>query len=190
MSAPSTMLKLGTKLPDFDLPDYNGTIVSSSDFEAQPLLVVFLCNHCPYVKHIIDVFADTSDDYQQKGIGVVGISVNDIDQYPEDAPEKMKEFATEHKMHFPYLYDETQEIAKAFKAACTPDLYLFNREHRLVYRGRFDESRPGNDIPVTGKDLTKAVEALVNGKPISEEQYPSAGCSLKWKPGNAPEYAR
>ncbi|TYP92746.1 AhpC/TSA family protein [Fodinibius salinus] len=186
---PSTMLELGTQAPDFKLFDtINNQLVSLSDFNnAKGLLVVFICNHCPYVKHIIDEFVVTAKDIQQKGIGVVTISSNDVENYPEDSPVKMASFAREKKFSFPYLYDGNQQVAKAYRAACTPDLFLFDENDELAYRGQFDDSRPGNDKSVTGSDLREAVEMLFDGKTM-DDQKPSAGCGIKWKKGNQPEY--
>lgn len=188
VDTPSTMLSLGTKLPSFELPDVYGNMHSTRDFETEPILVMFLCNHCPFVKHIIDTLSSKVQDYQDEGLNVVAISSNDIDAYPADSPDKMREFAAAHNFSFPYLYDESQEVAKAYKAACTPDFFLFDTNHNLVYRGQFDDSRPGNDIPVTGKDLSEAVKNLLSDKPVPELQKPSVGCNIKWKPGNAPDY--
>ena len=185
---PSTMLELGTPAPFFRLPDLDGKLVSLDDFRGKPLLVAFICNHCPYVKHVIDKFSELAREYQRKGVAVVAINSNDVDAYPEDSPERMREFAAKHHFTFPYLFDESQEVAKAYRAACTPDFYLFDREHKLVYRGQMDGSRPGNGVPVTGEDLTRAVELLLAGKPIPEDQRPSVGCNIKWKPGNEPDY--
>jgi len=187
-SVPSTMLELGTELLPFELPDYDGNTVSSNDFTGDPVLVIFMCNHCPYVKNIVDTLAERTKEYESKGVRVVGINANDIDQYPADSPAKMKEFAEQHGTDFPYLYDESQEVAKAYKAACTPDIYLFDSDHKLVYRGQFDHSRPGNDVEPTGSDLTKAVEKMLADEPVPEKQTPSVGCNIKWKPGNAPDY--
>lgn len=186
---PSTMLDLGTQAPDFKLFDtVNNQLVSLDDFNnAKGLLVVFICNHCPYVKHIIDEFVVTAKDIQQKGIGVITISSNDVENYPEDSPVKMASFARDKKFSFPYLYDGNQEVAKAYRAACTPDLFLFDENDELVYRGQFDNSRPGNDKPVTGSDLREAVEMLFDGKTM-DDQIPSTGCNIKWKKGNQPEY--
>jgi peroxiredoxin len=188
VDTPSTMLPLGTKLPPFDLPDVYGDMHSTRDFEDEPVLVMFLCNHCPFVKHIIDTLSSKVQDYQVEGLNVVAISSNDIDAYPADSPDKMREFATAHNFSFPYLYDESQEVAKAYKAACTPDFFLFDTNHNLVYRGQFDDSRPGNNIAVTGKDLSEAVKNLLSDKSVPELQKPSVGCNIKWKPGNAPDY--
>lgn len=186
---PSTMLELGTKAPDFKLFDtVNNQLVSLADFSnAKGLLVVFISNHCPFVKHLRDEFVVAARDFQQKGIGVVAISANNVEKYPDDSPVKMASEAREHRFSFPYLYDGTQEVAKAYRAACTPDFFLFDENEKLVYRGQFDDSRPGNDEPVTGKDLRDAVEALFDGN-VKENQKPSVGCNIKWKPGNEPDY--
>lgn len=188
-NTPSTMLELGTKAPDFRLFDtVNNQLVSLSDFSnAKGLLVVFICNHCPFVKHILKEFVIAARDFQQKGIGVVAISSNDVENYPDDSPVKMAAEAREHQFSFPYLYDGTQEVAKAYKAACTPDFFLFDEKEKLVYRGQFDNSRPGNEEPVNGKDLREAVEFLLDGK-VKDEQKPSMGCNIKWKAGNEPDY--
>lgn len=187
---PSTMLELGTPAPDFALPDaVTHKVLSLNDFREKPaLLVAFICNHCPYVKHIRDVFARFAREYQPKGLAVVGISANDAAAYPDDSPEKMAEEAKTHGYTFPYLYDESQEVAKAYQAACTPDFFLFDQGRKLVYRGQFDASRPGNDIPVTGQDLRAAVDALLAGRPVPVDQKPSLGCNIKWRPGNEPAY--
>jgi len=183
------MLPLGTKAPDFRLPDTGGKMVSLVDFKnASALLIVFMCNHCPYVKHIRAGLAQLARDYQPRGLAVVGISSNDVANYPQDSPAKMAEEAKAAGYIFSYLYDETQAVAKAYHAACTPDIYLFDKDQRLVYRGQFDESRPGNNIPVTGKDLRAAVDAVLAGKPVASNQKPSIGCNIKWKPGNEPVY--
>lgn len=188
-NTPSTMLELGTKAPDFRLFDtVNNQLVSLSDFSnAKGLLVVFICNHCPFVKHVLKGFIIAARDFQQKGIGVVAISSNDVENYPDDSPVKMAAEAREHQFSFPYLYDGTQEVAKAYKAACTPDFFLFDEKNSLVYRGQFDSSRPGNDKPVNGEDLREAVELLLDGK-IKDDQKPSMGCNIKWKSGNEPDY--
>ncbi len=187
---PSTMLELGTAAPDFALPEpATSRTVSRSDFEGRPLLVAFICNHCPYVLHIIRPFATFAREYQERGIDTVAINSNDINAYPEDHPGKMIELAKETGLSFPYLYDETQEVARACRAACTPDFFLFDADHRLIYRGRFDAATPGNNEPVTGEDLRAACDALLEGTPMSQDQRPSMGCNIKWKPGNEPEYA-
>ena len=186
---PSTMLALGTKAPHFRLPDPYGKWVSLDDFkEAPALLVAFMCNHCPYVKHIQSKLAEVAKEYQAKGVGVVGINSNDVANYPDDRPEKMAEEIKQVGYTFPYLYDESQDVAKAYRAACTPDFYLFDREHRLVYRGQFDDSRPGSGRPVTGADLRAALEAVLAGRSVAGNQRPSLGCNIKWKRGNAPDY--
>jgi len=186
---PSTMAPLGMKAPPFRLPDLAGKLVSLDDFQQAPaLLVAFICNHCPYVKHIRSHFAQLVRDYQARGVAVVGISSNDIRSYPDDAPEKMAEEAKTFGYTFPYLYDESQEVAKAYRAACTPDFYLFDRERRLVYRGQYDASRPGNNKPVTGADLRAALDAVLGGGKVPEEQRHSLGCNIKWKRGNEPDY--
>jgi len=186
----SAMLDLGTKAPDFSLPDTPGRVVSLSDFDdAKALLVVFMCNHCPFVKHVLNGLLNLAREYQLKGVAVVGISANDVDTYPEDGPEMMAEFAERMSFPFPYLYDATQEVAKSFHAACTPDFFLFDEDRRLVYRGQMDDSRPGNHVPVTGADLRRALDAVLEGRPAPEEQRPSMGCNIKWKPGNEPDYA-
>jgi peroxiredoxin len=183
------MLGIGTKAPDFDLQDTaTGRRVSLSDFTDKPLLVVFSCNHCPYVLHIIQSLTGFANAVQRRGVGVVMISANDATGYPQDGPQKMAEFARRHGFEFPYLYDETQRIAQAYQAACTPDLYLFDGSHRLVYRGQYDASRPGNEVPVSGADLKAAVDALLAGKDISARQVPSVGCNIKWRAGNEPDY--
>lgn len=186
---PSTMLELGTTAPSFRLADTHGSVVSLDDFRGAPaLLVIFMCNHCPYVKHIRSVLAAVTRDYLAKGVAVVGINSNDAVNYPDDSPAKMAEEVKTVGYAFPYLYDETQEVAKAYRAACTPDIYLFDGAAKLVYRGQFDDARPGNNVPVTGKDLTAAVEAVLAGRAVPAEQKPSMGCNIKWKPGNAPDY--
>lgn len=186
---PSTMLELGTTAPAFSLPDTAGNTVSLADFADKPLVVAFWCNHCPYVKHLKDGFATFAREYGDQGLAVVAISANDAEKYPDDSPEKMKEDAEAHAYPFPYLYDASQESARAYRAACTPDFFLFDDAHRLVYRGQFDGSRPGNDVPVTGGDLRQAVDNLLAGRPVpAEPQQPSMGCNIKWKPGNEPEY--
>jgi len=184
----STMLPLGTKAPEFRLPDTSGKMVSLSDFKnARALLVVFMCNHCPYVKHIRAGLAQVARDYTPRGVGITGINSNDVANYPADSPAKMAEEVKSAGYIFPYLYDESQEVAKAYRAACTPDIFLFDKEQRLFYRGQFDDSRPGNAIPVTGQDLRMALDAVLVGKPTPPNQKPSIGCNIKWKPGNEPD---
>jgi peroxiredoxin len=186
---PSTMLPLGTAAPDFKLPDTGGKMVSLADFKGQPaLLVVSICNHCPYVIHLRAGLAQLARDYLPRNLGMVGISSNDAANYPADSPDKMKEEAKKAGYLFPYLYDETQAVAKSYRAACTPDIFLFDKNQRLVYRGQFDASRPNNGIPVTGNDLRAALDAVLAGKAVSENQIPSIGCNIKWKAGNAPDY--
>ena len=189
---PSTMLPLGTEAPDFSLPDaaHGGAVVSRDDFAGTPgLLVVFLCNHCPFVHHVRRQLAELTRRYMERGLAVVGISANDAGAYPEDGPQQMAEEAKAAGYPFPFLYDESQQVAKAYRAACTPDFFLFDGDLRLVYRGQFDDSRPGNGVPVTGKDLIGACDALLAGERVPLEQKPSIGCNVKWKPGNAPVYA-
>jgi peroxiredoxin len=186
---PSTMLPLGTAAPDFRLPDTNGKTIALADFKGQPaLLVIFMCNHCPYVKHIRAGLAQLARDYLPRGAAIAGINSNDVANYPNDSPAKMKEEAKSAGYLFPYLYDESQAVAKAYRAACTPDIYLFDKGLKLAYRGQFDDSRPGNGIPVTGKDLRAALDAVLAGKPVSPNQKTSMGCNIKWKEGNEPDY--
>jgi len=185
----STMLPLGTQAPDFHLPDTTGRLVSRDDFkDSAGLLVMFMCNHCPYVKHVRAELARLGKDYQDKGIAIVGISSNDVATHPEDSPDLMATEAIEAGYTFPYLYDETQETAKTYRAACTPDFFLFDGDHKLIYRGQLDDSRPGNSNPVTGNDLRGALDTLLAGNPLSENQTPSMGCNIKWKADNAPDY--
>jgi len=186
---PSTMLPLGTPAPDFRLPDTSGHWVSRSELTGTPLLVMFICNHCPFVKHVRSRLAQVCREYQAQGIAVVGINSNDVANFPDDSPEKMAIEVAEAAYTFPYLFDETQHVAKTYTAACTPDFFLFDGEHKLAYRGQMDAGRPGNDVPVTGKDLTAAVEAVLAGTPVDPDQKPSAGCNIKWKTGNAPSYS-
>ena len=186
---PSTMLDLGTPLPSFSLPDFNGRVISSADFKGSKALVVaFICKHCPFVKHIRQEFSRFAREYEAKGLKVVAIASNDTTEFPEDGPEGMKQEAAEAGYVFPYLFDEKQQVAQAFRAACTPDLFLFDASGRLAYRGQFDGSRPKNDVPVTGGDLRAAADAVLAGKPAAETQRPSMGCNIKWSPGNAPAY--
>jgi len=183
------MLPLGTKAPDFHLPDPSGKMFHLSDFQtAKGLVVVFMCNHCPYVKHLRAALAQLGRDYQPRGIAVVGINSNDVANYPSDSPANMAEEARSAGYNFPYLYDATQEVAKSYRAACTPDFYLFDQNQQLIYRGQFDDSRPGNNAPVTGKDLRGAIDSLLAGKPVASAQQTSLGCNIKWKPGNEPDY--
>jgi peroxiredoxin len=185
----STMLSLGTHAPDFSLVNVDGRTVSLSDFEKAPALVVmFICNHCPFVKHLADALAAFGREYQSKGAAIVAINSNDASAYPDDSPERMVHEAEDRGYSFPYLYDETQEVAQAYHAACTPDFYVFDKERRLAYRGQFDDSRPQSGIPITGKDLRTAVDAVLAGKKPSQQQRPSLGCNIKWKKGDEPDY--
>ncbi len=179
----SNMLPLGTIAPDFSLYNaVNGKPITLQEISGkQATVVMFICNHCPYVKHVNDGIATVAKDYQENGIGFVAISSNDAEKYPEDGPEKMKQNAAQHHFPFPYLYDETQETARAYDAACTPDFYVFNNQLQLVYRGQLDDSRPGNGIPVTGKDIRNVLDALLENKTIPGRQKPSMGCNIKWK---------
>lgn len=186
---PSTMLELGTQAPDFALPEpATGRVVARQDFAGKPLLVVFICNHCPYVIHLRDVFVQLAKEYQERGVAMVAINANDVANYPDDSPEKMVEEVQNHAYTFPYLFDESQEVAKAYQAACTPDWYLFDAQHQLFYRGQFDDARPRNDEPVTGRDLRHALDRLLDNMYPPDEQKPSLGCNIKWKEGNEPNY--
>ena len=191
MAVASMMLPLGTPAPSFALPDVvEGRTYSLDSFIGKAaLLVIFMCRHCPYVVHVQHELAKIGQDYQDTGLGIIGISSNDPASYPDDAPERLKEMAQRLHFRFPLCFDETQNVAKAYKAACTPDFYLFDAQRRLCYRGQLDDSRPGNNKPVTGRDLRAAIEALLAGKPVDSNQKASIGCSIKWKPGNAPPYA-
>jgi len=191
MAMESVMLPLGTTAPSFILPDVTtGKMYSLDAFHGKDaLLVMFICRHCPYVKHVEQEIAKIGKDYQDKKLGIIAISSNDPATYPDDAPDQLKEMAKRLGFRFPFCFDEQQEIAKAYKAACTPDFYLFDAQRRLVYRGQLDDSRPGNNKPVTGRDLRAAIDAVLAGKPVDDKQKPSIGCSIKWKPGNAPSYA-
>ncbi|MFO7179336.1 MAG: thioredoxin family protein [Pseudomonadota bacterium] len=185
---PSTMVPLGTPMPEFSLPDVvSGRTVTSQELAGRPSVVIFICNHCPFVKHIRTELARFGEFCQDRGVGMVAISSNDVTTYPEDGPEQMAREAREAGYVFPYLFDESQAVARAFRAACTPDLYIFDSEGKLAYHGQFDDSRPGNDVPVTGQDARAAVAALLLGGRPSAEQKPSIGCNIKWKPGNEPE---
>jgi peroxiredoxin len=186
---PSTMLALGTVAPEFSLADGAGRVVRLSDLGGQALVVMFICNHCPYVKHLREGLAKFGRDMEALGVAVVAISANDPVGYPADAPARMVEEGRSAGYTFPYLHDATQAVAKAYRAACTPDFYLFDRQRRLVYRGQFDDSRPGSGLAVTGEDLRGAVEALLAGREVSRDQKPSLGCNIKWRPGNEPDYA-
>lgn len=180
---PSKMIPLGTKAPEFKLIDtVTDQWISMDDVKSDNATVImFVCNHCPYVKHVREELVRLANDYMKKGVSFVAISSNDVDEYPEDSPEKMKEEALTWKYPFPYLYDPTQVVAKAYNAACTPDFYIFNKSLELAYRGQLDDSRPGNDKELTGKDMREALDSLLTGNPVSEEQFPSAGCNIKWK---------
>lgn len=187
---PSTMLELGTAAPDFNLPDtVSGKNISLGDFKGKKaLLLMFICRHCPYVVHVKEELARIGKDYAGKDVGIAAISANDADKYPDDAPGKLKEMALELNFNFPFCYDETQETAKVYTAACTPDFFVFDASRKLVYRGQLDDSRPDNGKPVTGRDLRQALDALLSGSPLSAAQKPSMGCNIKWKPGNNPHY--
>jgi peroxiredoxin len=179
----STMLRLGTAAPDFQLPDVvSGRTITLADFrDKQALLVMFICRHCPFVKHVQSELARIGRDYAQKSAGFVAISSNDAEAFPDDAPDSLREMASELGFNFPYCFDETQDVARVYDAACTPDFFLFDKNRRLVYRGQFDDSRPGNNVPVTGKDLRSAIDAVLDGRHVSEQQKPSIGCNIKWR---------
>jgi peroxiredoxin len=182
------MIELGSTALDFRLPDTDGNLVSLADFDScKGLLVIFMCNHCPYVKHIREALADFARRNEPEGLAVVGINANDASTHPADSLEKMVEEVQTVGYTFPYLYDETQDVAKAYRALCTPDLFLYDKDRRLVYRGQFDDSRPSNDVEVTGKDIQSAVNALLDGRDVPQDQTPSVGCNIKWKPGNEPD---
>ena len=186
---PSTMSPLGAKAPAFKLPDTSGKVVSLDDYKAAPaVLVMFICNHCPFVKHVRGELAKLGAEYQKKGAAIIAINSNDVAKYPDDSPAKMKEEAKSAGYTFPYLFDESQSVAKSYEAACTPDFFLFDRNRKLVYRGQLDDSRPNSGIPVTGEDLRAALDAVLAGKPAPKDQKPSIGCNIKWKPGNEPTY--
>jgi thiol-disulfide isomerase/thioredoxin len=190
VAVPSTMLPLGTRVPDFALQDaVTGRTIKPADFrEAKALLVMFICNHCPYVQHVKPELGRIAKQYQPKGVGIVAINSNDLAAYPQDDPAHMKALAQEEGWTFPFAMDASQEVAKAFRAACTPDFYLFDRDRKLVYRGQLDGSRPGGDVPLTGKDLRAAIDATLAGNPVAKEQTPSVGCNIKWMKGNEPEW--
>lgn len=187
---PSTMLPIGTTAPDFSLPDsVSGSAVSLSDFDgASALLVMFICNHCPYVIHIREDFGPLASEYAERGLRVVAINANDLEKYPQDGPANMKALCQELDWPFPFLMDEDQSVAKAYQAACTPDFFLFDANQKLAYRGQWDESSPGNSNPVNGSDIRAAVEAVLSGGEVSQDQVPAMGCNIKWRPGNAPAY--
>lgn len=180
---PSNMLPLGTKAPTFTLPDVvSGQMKSLDELRSDKATVImFICNHCPFVKHVLDGILQMANDYIPKGVSFIAINSNDAENYPDDSPENMKQLAEEKKFPFVYLFDESQEVAKAYEAACTPDFYIFDGHSSLVYRGQMDGSRPGNEVPVTGNDIRAALDALLAGKPVSEDQKPSLGCNIKWK---------
>jgi peroxiredoxin len=182
------MLPLGTPLPSFTLPDLDGRMVSSRDFTGTPLVVAFICPHCPFVRHIGDAFARLTSEYQARGVRVVAINSNDVVAFPQDDQAGMRNEARVTGYTFPYLFDESQEVAKAFDAACTPDLFLFDQGGRLAYRGQFDDSRPRTETPVTGADLRAAIDAVLAGQPAPQPQKPSIGCNIKWKAGSEPAY--
>jgi len=186
----STMMPLGTKMPDFELMDVvTGQKVSPAQFsDKQLLLIMFICRHCPYVQHVKKELVKLANDYKDKGVGVIAISSNDAEAFPEDAPESLKEMALQEGFPFPLLYDEMQDVAKVFTAACTPDFFVFDRERKLVYRGQLDDSRPDNGKPVTGADLRAALDAVLSRLPVNQDQKPSSGCNIKWKAGNEPDY--
>jgi peroxiredoxin len=188
LAGTSTMLALGTEAPDFALPDVTtGELVRRSDFDAKKgLLVMFICRHCPYVRHVRKGLAELGRDYRARDVGIVAISANDPAAYPEDAPESLAEEAREAGYAFPYLFDETQEVAKVYSAACTPDFFLFDADRKLAYRGQFDSSRPGNGLPVTGQDVRAAIDAVFADRPVPQDQRPSVGCTIKWRPRNEP----
>jgi len=187
---PSTMLALGSQAPDFRLADVDGATVGLADLAAAPaLLVMFICNHCPYVKHVRHELARLGRDYRAKGVAVVAINANDAVAFPDDCPDAMAREKVAAGYTFPYLFDATQEVAHAYQAACTPDFFLFDAARKLVYRGQLDAARPGNATPVTGLDLRNALDAVLAGRPVASDQRPSVGCNIKWKPGNAPSYA-
>ena len=191
MAVVSTMLPLGTEAPDFSLVEPSGRVWTRYDFAGSPaLLVMFICNHCPYVRHISAQLAVATRQFSERGVGVVGINSNDINTHPGDAPERMAEEALAVGYAFPYLFDETQAVATAYRAACTPDFFLFDGNRTLVYRGQFDASRPSDGKEVTGADLRNAIDAVLTGHPVSDDQRPSMGCNIKWKPGLAPDWAR
>lgn len=188
MAASSTMLPIGTRAPEFHLPDVvSGKIISPGTFAGmKALLIMFICRHCPYVVHVQQELARLGRDYAGRAAGIVAIGSNDASRYPDDAPDKLRDMAVELEFTFPYCHDASQETARAYRAACTPDFFLFGADQRLVYRGQLDDSRPGNGKPVTGRDLRAALDAVLAGQPVATDQKPSAGCSIKWKPGNEP----
>jgi peroxiredoxin len=192
VETPSEMLPLGTRMPSFSLKDaVTGHVMTDRDAAGKKAtLVMFICNHCPFVKHVVDELGRIAGDYMPKGAAVVAVNSNDVSSYPEDAPGNMKKLAASKGWRFPFLFDDTQDVAKTFKAACTPDFFLFDADGKLAYRGQLDDSRPGNNIPVNGKDLRSALDAVLSGKAAATVQKPSIGCNIKWRPGNEPPYFR
>ena len=188
---PSTMVELGTEAPDFQLPDVvSGQTISLDNFASKKaLLVMFISKHCPYVQHVKEELARIGNDYRERNVGIVAISSNDVTNYPDDAPDQLKAMAEELGLSYPVCYDESQEVAKAYNAACTPDFFLFDANRRLVYRGQLDDSRPGNGKPITGQDLRAALDAVLGDQTVNQDQKPSLGCNIKWKAGNEPNYA-
>jgi len=185
----SQMLELGTACPDFSLPDTEDNTVSNRDFPGKPLLVMFICNHCPFVKHVADELANLGKEYQAEGVAIVAINSNDVENYPDDSPQRMKEEKQQRGYPFPYCFDEDQSVAKAFTAACTPDFFLFDKDHKLAYRGQLDSTRPDSGQTPTGEDLRAALDKALAGEPVPEPHQPSMGCNIKWKAGNEPAYA-
>ena len=189
VSTASTMLELGTSAPEFSLLEpLTGKNISLSDYADTPVLVAFVCNHCQFVVHIMDAFTEFAREYQSKGLETIAINANDVANYPDDSPEKMIELAKQNDFSFRYLFDESQQTAKAYRAACTPDFFLFDKEHTLVYRGQFDSARPKNDSPITGADMRAAATTVLNGEVPGPDQIASLGCNIKWKEGNSPDY--
>ena len=186
---PSTMLPLGTEAEDFSLTNIDGRTLSFADVAGERgTVLMFICNHCPFVKHVANELAAIGHEYMPKGVGMVAINSNDVAAHPADSPEQMVHESEQRGYSFPYLFDETQEVAKTYGAACTPDFYLFDGNHKLVYRGQLDGSRPDSGVPVTGEDLRKAIDALLESRPLPQPQRPSIGCNIKWRPGNEPQY--
>lgn len=189
VATPSTMLPLGTRIPSFSLVDaVSGRTVTDQDLNGSPSLVMFVCNHCPFVKHVVNELGRLGEDYASRGVRIAAINSNDVEMYPQDNPQQMRGLAVELGWSFPFLHDTTQQVAKDFRAACTPDFYVFDAEGRLAYRGQLDDSRPSNDIPVSGRDIRAALDAALAGATPPAEQLPSLGCNIKWKPGNEPPY--
>jgi peroxiredoxin len=191
MAAQSTMIALGTQAPEFSLHNaVDGRKIARDQYAGQPLLVMFICNHCPYVVHVRSELGRLARDYGPKGLAMVAINSNSTQSHPEDGPENMKKLALSEGWPFPFLFDETQQVARSYHAVCTPEFYLFDRTHTLRYRGQLDDSRPGSEIPVTGKFLRAAIDAVLAGTPVNDDQKPSVGCSIKWRSGNEPDYVR